>query len=145
MHNNTIKIKQPPFINSVYGHTLDLVITREEQSFIKNLLVFDPALADHFMIRCNLDFSKPVAQDQMISFRRLLAIDIDKFSSDLEDSTLTRTPLNNDLSLAIDQFNSTLLSIIGNHAPIIRRSVTSRPYATWFKDELKAAKTKKRN
>ena len=38
------------------GHTLDLVITREEQSFIKNLLVFDPALSNHFMIRCNLDF-----------------------------------------------------------------------------------------
>ena len=82
------------------------------------------------MIRCNLDFSKPVAQDQMISFRRLRAIDIDKFYSDLEDSTLIRTPLNNDLSLAIDQFNSTLQSIIDNHAPIIRRSVALRPYAT---------------
>ena len=43
------------------GHTLHLVITREEQSFIKNLLVFDPALSDHFMIQCNLDFCKPVA------------------------------------------------------------------------------------
>ena len=38
------------------GHTLDLVITREEQSFIKNYLVFDPTLSDCFMIRCNLDF-----------------------------------------------------------------------------------------
>ena len=126
------------------GHTLDLVITREEPSFIKNLLVFDPALSDHFMIRCNLDFSKPVAQDQMTYFRRLRAIDIDKFSSDLEDSTLIRTPLNNDLSLAIDQFNSTLQSIIDNHAPIIRRSVALRPYATWFTDELKAAKIRRR-
>ena len=86
------------------GHTLDLVITREEQSFIKNLLVFDPALSDHFMIWCNLDFCKPVAQDQMLSFRRLRAIDIDKFSSDLEESALIRSPLNDDLSLAIDQF-----------------------------------------
>ena len=42
-------------------HTLDLVITREEQSFIKNLLLFDTALADHFIIWCNLDFCKHVA------------------------------------------------------------------------------------
>ena len=47
-------------------------------------------------------------------------------------------------SLAIDQFNLTFQPIIDNHAPIIRRSVTFRPYATWFTDEIKAAKTKRR-
>ena len=61
-----------------------------------------------------------------------------------DDSALIRTPLNDDLSLAIDQFNSTLQSIIDNHAPIIRRSATLRPYAAWFTDEIKAAKTKRR-
>ena len=126
------------------GHTLDLVITREEQSFIQNLLVFDPALSDHFMIRCNLDFGKNVAQDQMLSFRRLRAIDMYKFSSDLEESALIKSPLNDDLSLVIDQFNSTLQSMIDNHAPIIRRSVTLRPYASWFTDEIKVAKRKRR-
>ena len=52
----------------------------------------------------------------MLSFRRLRAIDIDKFFSDLEDSALIRTPLNDDLSLAVDQFNSTLQSIIDNQS-----------------------------
>ena len=127
------------------GHTLDLVITREEQSFIKNLLDFDPALSDHVMIQCNLDFRKPVAQGQELSFRRLRAVDMDKFSSDLEDSALIRSPLNDDLSLAIDQFNSTLQAIIDNHAPIIRRSVTLHPYPPWFTDDTKVAKRKRRN
>ena len=36
------------------------------------------------------------------------------------------------INLAIDQFNSTLQSIIDNHAPIIRRSVTLRPYAACY-------------
>ena len=54
--------------------------------------------------------------------------------SDLEDSALIRSPLHDDLSLAIDQFNSTLQAIIDNHAPIIRRSVTLHPYAPWFTD-----------
>ena len=40
-----------------------------------------------------------------------------KFSSDLEDCVLIRSPLNDDLSLAFDQFNSTLQSMIDNHAP----------------------------
>ena len=128
----------------INGHTLDLVITREEQTFIKNLLVFDPALSDHYMIRCNFVFSKSAAQERMLSFRRFRATDIDKFFSDLENSALVKTPLNDDLSIAIDQFNSSLQSVIDNYAPIIRRSVTIRPYATWFTDEIKAAKTKRR-
>ena len=118
------------------GHTLGPIITTQEQSFIKNLLVFDPALSDHFMIWCNLDFCKHVAQDQMLSFQRLCAIDMYKFSSDLEDSVLIRSPLNDDLSLAFDQFNSTLQSMIDNHAPIIRRSVTLCPYAPRVTDEI---------
>ncbi|PFX21863.1 RNA-directed DNA polymerase from mobile element jockey [Stylophora pistillata] len=106
------------------GRTLDLVITREEQSFIKNLSVFDPALSDHFMIQCNLDFCKPLVQDQMLSFRRLRATDMDKsVSSDLEDSALNRSPLNDDHPLAIDQLNSTLQSIMDNHAPIIHEAL----------------------
>ena len=80
----------------------------------------------------------------MLSFRRLSVIDMYKFSSDLEESALIRSPLNDDLSLVIDQFNSTLQSMIDNHAPIIRRSVTLPPYAPWFTDEIKVAKRKRR-
>ena len=80
----------------------------------------------------------------MLSFRRLSAIDMYKFSSDFEESALIRSPLNDDLSLVIDQFNSTLQSMIDNHAPIIRRSVTLRPYAPWSTDEIKVAKSKRR-
>ena len=76
--------------------------------------------------------------------QRLRAIDMYKFSSDLEDSMLIRSPLNDDLSLAFDQFNSTLQSMIDNHAPIIRRSVTLRPYAPWFTDKIKVTKRKRR-
>ena len=76
--------------------------------------------------------------------QRLRAIDMYKFSSDLEDSMLITSPLNDDLSLAFDQFNSTLQSMIDNHAPIIRRSVTLRPYAPWFTDKIKVAKRKRR-
>ena len=67
-----------------------------------------------------------------------------KFSSDLKDSALIRSPLNDDLKLAVDQFNSTLQAIFDNHAPIIRRSVTLHPYAPWFTDDIKVAKRKRR-
>ena len=79
----------------------------------------------------------------MLSFRRLSVIDMYKFSADLEESALIRSPLNDDLSLVIDQFNSTLQSMIDNHAPIIRRSRILRP-APWFTDEIKVAKRKRR-
>lgn len=80
----------------------------------------------------------------MLSFQHLVAIEMDNFSSHLKDSMLIRTPLNDDFSLAINQFSSTFQSIMDNHAPIIRRSITFRPNVTWFIDEIKAAKTKGR-
>lgn len=68
----------------------------------------------------------------MLSFQRLGAIEMDNFSSHLKDSMLIRTPLNDDFSLAIDQFNSTFQSIMDNHAPIIQRSITFHPNVTYM-------------
>ena len=46
----------------VHGHTLELVITRDDEDFVRNLFVSDPALSDHHMIRCDLNFSKYVPE-----------------------------------------------------------------------------------
>ena len=69
---------------------------------------------------------------------------MDNFSSNLENSALFNSPLNQDLSVAIDHFSATLQSIIDNRAPVIRRSVTLRHHAPWFTDEIRTAKAMRR-
>lgn len=113
------------------GHTPDLFITSDDEDFVRNLLVFDPALSDHRKIHCDLNFSRHVLEQRTLSYRRLRAINIDKLSSDLENSALINSPLNKDLSTVIDLFNSTLQSTMDHHAPVVRRSVTFRHHAPW--------------
>ena len=81
----------------------------------------------------------------MSSFRRLSVIDMYKFSADLEESVLIRSPLNDDLSLAIDQFNSTLQSMIDNHAPIIRRSALFALMRHGLQTKLKLQRAREEN
>ena len=79
----------------VHGHTLELVITRDDEDFVRNLFVSDPALSDHHMIRCDLNFSKYVPEQWSLSYRRLRAINMDKSSSDLENSAGINSPIQN--------------------------------------------------
>ena len=41
------------------GHTLDLVITRSDDSLIKDTKVKDPVISDHLAIHCVLSIQKP--------------------------------------------------------------------------------------
>lgn len=63
-----------------------ILLLRDDEDFVRNLFVSDPALSDHHMIRCDLNFSKYVPEQRSLSYRRLRAINMDKFSSDLENS-----------------------------------------------------------
>ena len=69
---------------------------------------------------------------------------MDQFCSDLDGSDLVNSSLDNDLSVLIQSFNSTLQSLLGRHAPIKERTFTLRPPAPWLTDELKRAKRKRR-
>ena len=42
------------------GHTLDLVITRSDDSLIRKLSIRDPAISDHRVVHCELNLQKPI-------------------------------------------------------------------------------------
>ena len=59
------------------GHTLDLIITRENDSVVANTPVAD--LSDHMSILCHLNTSKPWNMVKEISYRKIKSIDLDLF------------------------------------------------------------------
>ena len=58
------------------GHTLDLVIHREEDSLLRSVSVYHSLSSDHLPEMCSLDISKPVSRPVLQTTRNLRAITI---------------------------------------------------------------------
>ena len=125
-------------------HTLDLVITRCDEQFVRNLCIHDPDLSDHLAVMGKLLFAKPSFEKKEILFRNLKSIDMETFRRDLSNSDFLNQTGDHDLSGLISSYNHTLKSLLDLHAPIKRRIVTARPSTPWYTMEIASAKRKRR-
>ena len=78
--------------------------------------------------------------------RRLRDIDMTAFKLDLLNSPLSPDSrgFSNDPNELVDVYNSVLQETLDKHAPGESRSITLRPHAPWFTDELRELKREKR-
>ena len=78
----------------VGGHTLDVVITRYNEGIVSNVDVIDPGLSDssgkvardHLAVTFKVKATRPAPQTKTVSFRKLRAIEVDSFKSDIKNS-----------------------------------------------------------
>ena len=131
------------------GHTLDVVITRDESSLVSQVTVTDPELCDnnghsstdHYAIHFQTMHAKPAAVQTTVSYRKLKAIDIDKFKRDIT----SQIDITGDTMDALVQaYNTGLTKLVDLHAPLREKAITLRPHAPWYTDELRGAKRKRR-
>lgn len=127
----------------VSGHTLDLVITKVDDSLIKDVKVSDPAISDHLAFHCPFLLKKPQVTRKVVCFRKLGSIDMDSFCKDIQSSHLIQQQSDN-LDALVSQYHDVLRSLLDCHAPLNKRVVTIRPYATWYTLEVSAEKRKSR-
>ena len=126
------------------GHTLDLAITRSDDSIIKELYVQDPVISvsDHHAIHCDLVLPKPQYTKKIVKFRKIRRIDINRFTEDILDSTLFKhVPV--DSKIFAVHYDTVLQSLLERHAPLKTKLVTIRPSAPWSTQEVKEEKTKR--
>ena len=122
----------------VSGHTLDLVITREQDPVISSVPVADQYLSDHASVLCSLNAAKPGCVMRNVSYRQLKAIDIEALRQDLRTSELC-TREYNDLMELTSSYNSTLTSLLDKYAPVKKKVVASRQRLPWFNSDIKSA------
>ena len=87
-------------------------------------------------------------QDQIrakitISFRKFRDIDMNEFRSDITNSPLYISPAH-DLDNLVRQYDSVLSDLMNKHAPLITRTIRSRPNAPWYDENLREMKRKLR-
>ena len=125
------------------GHTLDLVITRSDDSLIKDTKVKDPVISDHLAINCVLSILKPQFRKKLINVRKLHSLNMDSFCKDIMDSPLLQDQAT-DLDMMVDQYDRVLRQLLDQHAPKKKRLVTVRPSAPWYTLDVVAEKRKRR-
>ena len=128
------------------GHTLDVVITRDISSLLIGMpTVFEPCLgdtkgnpsSDHLAVCFRINLTKPDSVRHPVTFRKLRDICIPEFIKDL-------TPILNDIDRPLNElvhtYNTEIEVVVDQHAPVQRKSITLRPNAQWYSDELRHAK-----
>ena len=129
------------------GHTLDLVIRRSDDDVVSNLSIDSPfVISDHAAIHFYLKLKKSVFDKKLITFRKLRSVDFNNFGSDVLNSSLPSLfaaplPCHDDL---IIQYNDVLSSILDIHAPVRTKTVTLRPAAAWYSEEINSLKKHRR-
>ena len=127
------------------GNTLDLVLSNLP---LRNLQISDPAISDHYLINfeCEFPFSCSGRSRIPVIFRKLNDINFDSLNSDLASAlpSIDKLPLSPDSICST--LTTALAAVLNSHAPLITRTVSSRPDGKWFSDseELTNAKRLKR-
>ena len=80
---------------------------------------------------------------KQVIHRSFKNFDIDLFVSDIRGSSLISDPPN-ELDDLVALYDSELSRIFNRHVSIKKRTVTIRPAAPWYSEELKSEKRKKR-
>ncbi|CAB4030953.1 Hypothetical predicted protein, partial [Paramuricea clavata] len=123
------------------GHTLDLIITRIGDRLVTNIEIHDPMFSDHSAVSCMLQLEKPPLERAEIQYRKLRNINMDSFNEDLGKSNFSS---DSELPTIIDQYEKTLEETLQKHAPLKRRTITLRPSAPWYNEEIGKAKRHRR-
>ena len=103
--------------------------------------------SDHAAIHFYLKLKKPVFDKKLnITFRKLRSIDFNNFGSDVLNSSFPSLfaaplPCLDDL---IIEYNDVLSSILDIRAPVRIKTVTLRPAAAWYSEEINSLKKHRR-
>ena len=122
------------------GHTLDLVITHENQT-ISVHPVDPPLLSDHSFVVADCDCLSPSVESastrQVCNWREL---DVDAFAAELQCSELVAAPPS-DVESAVNAYNTTLRALLDKYAPAdIKRVRTGVSTARWYDRECRVTK-----
>ena len=113
------------------------------ESIIQDALTSGCFLSDHLTVQFNVKGfqSEPSAKD--VWFRRIKLIDLRKFKQDLRDSELFLNTHEHLVDL-VNSYNTTLKSITDKHAPLRKRSMTTRRCVPWLSNEIRSVKSRRR-
>ena len=120
------------------GHTLDLIIART-YSCVVDTVVAD-LISDHCAVHCRIALRKRSFRRELKTYRKMKAINLTSFSTDIENSTSQERLLEE----SVTQYNDVLGDLLEKHAPLKTKWLTIRPAAPWVNDDILSARKERR-
>lgn len=121
------------------GHILDLIIGPSDSACNPQVSCFHSSPSDHKPVITTLELLvPPTPERETHSFRRIAAINIDKFIADIEKSDLILHPPP-DLGNLVECYNTTLRNLLDQHAPLITKT-RCHPPNPWYTPALRSFK-----
>ena len=103
----------------------------------------NPFVSDHLFVHSLLDLAKIPLERKGISSRKIRNIDFSEFCGQLEDTRIVRDVASFSLGDLVYEYNTTLKSLLDSHAPLKTKTITLRPTALWYTEELRSEKKKR--
>ncbi|GFS18081.1 hypothetical protein ElyMa_003255400 [Elysia marginata] len=127
------------------GHTLDLLVTQKNNSFIQFDKVEEYHFSDHKSIHFILSAKKPKPSRKTLKYRKTKNIDIEAFKrSILEAEVSKKVEACASVNEKINVLSSTISNVLEAHAPQKVKSIVIRPNCKWYTDVLRKAKQERR-
>ncbi len=133
------------------GHTIDVLISRDDDRLVKDINVTDIGLTDnngklnndHYAITFSLLCYTNEPRTKQVSYRKLRKINTDILKHDIKLSTILNNT-NGTVEELTTNYISGITELIDAHAPLLQRTVLLRPHAPWYNEETLDAKKKRR-
>ena len=122
------------------GHTLDLVITRQEDDLVASCDI-GAFISDHNSLHVTLNCSKTHPPRKTITYRSVSSVNVSLVGNDI--SSLLSHFLNN-LDEAVELYNKVLLDVMDIHAPLKQCTVVDHPQHPWINESILTVKRKRK-
>ena len=114
------------------GNTFDLIITPANSKLLVQGVRITSLISDHYAVECSLRCITSHNVTRKISYRKLLSVDREQYSSDL-----SKELKNID---GVQSYNEAALNLLNKHAPILSNNVVVRNHKPWYTKNIKLEK-----
>ena len=126
-----------------FGHTIDLIITRQSDSIIHGSPTTDHLFSDHLTVLTTLRATKPAITSEELVYRKIKSADLDTFRNDLAVSELCQET-HKEFNALVECYKKTLTYVLDKHAPLQRTIIHQRQRVPWYSDQILATKRMRR-
>lgn len=117
------------------GHTLDLVMSHEDDDLIQDVRVDPLHHSDHHIVTCTMKCEKPPPLRVSITSRQYGKMDHELFT-ELLHKRLSDIPKSSDPFVLAESYTEITSSVLDEICPFITRERTVKPCLPWYNDVI---------
>ena len=125
------------------GHTIDVIISPNEEKYINNVVVRHTDLSHHHLIDFEASVSAVSNLSKTITYRPWRDIDTEQFALEIK-RTLDEHSQTDNMGERVLAYNTVLRKTYEKLAPLQSKVITVKPSAPWFDSQYKTLRRKRR-